>query len=124
MKFLAVSLVASVSLWANSAEVHYESVTLVIEGNTTTYQKGAKFDLPYEKEICMVKGDGLLTIQEVSGEEQQLMIIEETKKCTTLYKPKVKIVEQKSLWEQVKAFFTKQTVEDRENGISKKGEEE
>jgi len=124
MKILTWILLLSVTVWAESVTVDLSSVRVTVKGVEQSYKESDTFDLAYEEELCLVGGEGMLTVSKKSGDTETLTLLGEKQVCLTLHKEKKVLKEDKSLFQKGKEFLCKESTDSNVNGLSRKDYEE
>jgi len=131
MKILKWMVILSVSLLAENAEVHFKPLTLSINGKSNLYQINSKLTIPYDVNVCIVEGEGLLIVTDNKGDQKEFSRMGLSEDVCFML-PKPQIVEPNDdnrswyirWWESAVTFFSQESKDKKNNGIAKKEYEE
>jgi hypothetical protein len=131
VKLLAWIALLSLSLWAENAEVQFKPLTLSINGKSNVYQLNSKLTIPYDVNVCITQGDGLLIITDSSSDQKEFtrMGLSEDV-CFLLLKPQIEEPKEdnrswyEKLWQGIVTFSSQESKDKKKNGIATKEYEE
>ena len=124
MKYLKWMLLFTMLAWSEEVTVRLAPVSVTVNASLVkNYEVNETFDLAYGEDVCLVGGDGLLSIEKASGDTETLSLLGKKKVCLTLEEPIVPPLEPGWLEIGMDAIC-KESSDVKVNGVSRKEYEE